>query len=110
MKLDTMTGTGSAMVSTPAIAQSDPTILPQTPTGLKHRVWEKRGTGGREKAKISITSIKSTAILSYETFFLSENKYVVFGVREDLLPPGVSVVDRKGVFVKYGGNTPEVRD
>jgi hypothetical protein len=30
-----MTGTGSAMVSTPAIAHSEPTILPQTPTGLQ---------------------------------------------------------------------------
>ena len=34
MKLDTMTGTGRAIVSTPAIAQSEPTIFPHTPTGL----------------------------------------------------------------------------
>jgi len=30
-----MTGTGRAMVNTPAIAHSEPMILPQTPTGLK---------------------------------------------------------------------------
>lgn len=30
-----MTGTGSAIVNTPAIAHNDPTILPQTPTGLE---------------------------------------------------------------------------
>lgn len=29
-----MTGTGRAMVSTPAIAHSEPTIFPHTPTGL----------------------------------------------------------------------------
>ena len=30
-----MTGTGSAMVNTPAMAHKDPTIFPQTPTGLR---------------------------------------------------------------------------
>ena len=30
-----MTGTGSAMVSTPAMAHKDPTIFPHTPTGLR---------------------------------------------------------------------------
>ena len=34
MKLDTMTGTGRAIVSTPAMAHRDPTIFPHTPTGL----------------------------------------------------------------------------
>jgi hypothetical protein len=34
LKLLTITGTGSAMVSTPAMAHKDPTILPHTPTGL----------------------------------------------------------------------------
>jgi hypothetical protein len=37
-----MTGTGSAMVSTPAIAHSDPTILPQTPTGLQQSGQQER--------------------------------------------------------------------
>lgn len=32
-----MTGTGRAMVSTPAITHNEPTILPQKPTGLKCR-------------------------------------------------------------------------
>lgn len=32
-----MTGTGRAIVSTPAIAHKDPTILPHTPTGLLRR-------------------------------------------------------------------------
>ena len=30
-----MTGTGSAMVNTPAMAHKDPTIFPHTPTGLR---------------------------------------------------------------------------
>jgi len=32
-----MTGTGRAMVRTPAMAHKEPTIFPQTPTGLKER-------------------------------------------------------------------------
>jgi len=39
-----MTGTGSAMVSTPAIAHREPTILPQTPTGLQQIRHEYRIT------------------------------------------------------------------
>lgn len=37
-----MTGTGRAMVSTPAIAHNEPTILPHTPTGLRWREENKR--------------------------------------------------------------------
>ena len=32
-----MTGTGRAIVRTPVMAHRDPTILPQTPTGLSKR-------------------------------------------------------------------------
>jgi len=39
-----MTGTGSAMVSTPAIAHREPTIFPQTPTGLQQICQEYRIT------------------------------------------------------------------
>jgi len=38
-----MTGTGRAIVRTPAMAHKDPTILPHTPTGLNEKSIRRLG-------------------------------------------------------------------
>ena len=44
-----MTGTGRAIVSTPAMAHKDPTIFPHTPTGLEKQETQNGFYGRTQK-------------------------------------------------------------
>lgn len=67
-----MTGTGRAIVSTPAIAHKEPTIFPQTPTGLKQR--ERAGfysAAGHCLSNVEIASFHSSRNSVLGVVFLS---------------------------------------
>ena len=52
-----MTGTGRAIVSTPAMAHKDPTIFPHTPTGLHHRIVHRKHEREKDRERTVRTGV-----------------------------------------------------